>query len=122
MSWADFSDDLPSREPPETAADRLARHLALQLPGLVERRVPVRGLTPGPVNGVGRLRLADSSTFLISSADPGDLGRLARALHSRNAITLARWERTDRGLLLTLAGVPGREPLQVWLLGLDQPD
>lgn len=126
MSWDDLPED-PLHEGWEpgthaAAAERLTRHLQVQLPGLVERRVPVRGITPGPTQGVGRLRLADSTTFLVGGFVPGDLGRVLRALHHRYAVTLAGWERVDGGLLLTLAGVPGREPVRIWLIGPDQPD
>lgn len=126
MSW----DDLPGGPEHDDwwdhrdlgAAEQLTRHLQVQLPGLVERRVPVRGITPGPAEGVGRLRLADSTTFLVGGFVPGDLGRVLRALHNRYAVTIAGWEPRDSSLLLTLAGVPGRDPVQVWLLGPDQPD
>ncbi|WP_151525533.1 hypothetical protein [Serinicoccus kebangsaanensis] len=127
MSWDDFPDDLgdPQRwdGQDETAAQwQMSRHLQVQLPGLVARRVPLRGVTPGPLQGVGRLRMADSTTFLVGAAQPGDLGRIVRALHNKHAITISRWEHRDEGLLLTLAGAPGREPVQVWLVGPDQPD
>ncbi|WP_066641028.1 hypothetical protein [Serinicoccus hydrothermalis] len=128
MSWDPFPDDPggdppwwgPPDEPPSPA--RPSRHLELKLPGLVSRRVPVRGITPGPLTGVGRLRLADSTTFLVSGAEPGDLGRVLRALHNKHAIVLARWHHEDDRLLLTLDGVPGRFPVQLWLIGPDQPD
>lgn len=128
MSWDDFPDDPSDAEERwdlrdrAAAAEQMTGHLQVQLPGIVERRVPVRGITPGPAQGVGRMRLADSTTFLIGGFVPGDLGRVLRALHNRYAVTIARWEREEGGLLLTLAGVPGREPVRVWLLGPDQPD
>lgn len=128
MSWADLPDDPDDADERRglrdraAAAEQMTGHLQVQLPGLVERRVPVRGITPGPAQGVGRMRLADSTTFLIGGFVPGDLGRVLRALHNRYAVTIARWEREEGGLLLTLAGVPGREPVRVWLLGPDQPD
>ncbi|WP_298890704.1 hypothetical protein [uncultured Serinicoccus sp.] len=126
MAWDDLPSD-PERERwdrrDEAAAQlRLSRHLQLQLPGLVARRVPVRGITPGPIQGVGRLRLADSTTFLVGGAAPGDLSRVMRALHDRHAVTVSGWEQREDGLLLTLAGVPGREPIRIWLIGPDQPD
>ena len=125
MSGADLPDDPDERRglrDRAAAAEQMTGHLQVQLPGLVERRVPVRGITPGPAQGVGRMRLADSTTFLIGGFVPGDLGRVGRALHNRYAVTIARWESEEGGLVLTLAGVPGREPVRVWLLGPDQPD
>lgn len=123
MSWDEPPDDPHPGDPRDsTPVERAAAHLRLQLPGLVERRVPVRGLTPGPVHGVGRLRLADSTTYLVGSVSPGDLGRLTRSLHDRRSITLAGWESTPAGLLLTLGGTLGRDPVRLWLLGPDQPD
>lgn len=126
MSWDDLPDDPEherwDRQDDAAAHLQLTRHLQVQLPGLVARRVPVRGVTPGPAQGVGRLRLADSTTFLVGGAAPGDLGRIVRALHDKYAITLARWEHRDERLLLTLTGVPGRTPVQIWLIGPDQPD
>ncbi|WP_022925923.1 hypothetical protein [Serinicoccus marinus] len=127
MSWDPFPDDPggepPPWEPPGAPTEPARRsHLEVQLPRLVARRVPVRGITPGPLGGVGRLRLADSTTFLVSPTEPGDLGKVLRALHNKHAIVLARWEHHEDRLLLTLSGVPGRFPVQLWLIGPDQPD
>lgn len=100
----------------------LADRLQVLLPGLVSRRVPVRALEAGPVDHVGRLRLADGTTLLVSSAPPGGLGRLVRALLDRRTILVRSWTRTPDGLLVTLSGVPGRHPLLLRVEGPDQPD
>lgn len=106
----------------EQFADRLIKEqLMVRLPTLVARRVPVRGLTGGPVSGVGRLRLADSTTLLVRSARPGDVARLGRALLGKGAVTVTGWESTPEALTLTLSGPPGR-PLVLEVLGHDQPD
>lgn len=105
------------------AAAREARErLATRLPALVTRRVPVRGLTPGPVTGTARMRLADSTTVLVEAVTPGQLSRVLLALEKHRAVTIRDWERTPEGLEVVLAGVPGRVPPRLRLLGPDQPD
>ncbi|GGK77557.1 hypothetical protein [Ornithinimicrobium pekingense] len=100
----------------------LADRLQVLLPGLVSRRVPVRALEAGPVRGVGRLRLADGTTLLVSSFPPGGLARLMRALVDQRAVLVSSWVRDREGLLLTLGGVPGRQPVRLRVVGPDQPD
>lgn len=106
----------------EAAAQRALERLETRLPTLVRRGVPLRSLTPGPVTGTARVRLADSTTLLVGSSVPGDVSRVLRALATRRSVTLRTWDRTDEGLVLELAGVPGREPPRLVLLGPDQPD
>ena len=115
---------MPTGGPDEWAeADRArADRLQVVLPGLVTRGVPVRLVEPGPVARVARMRMADGTTFLASSASPTALSRLLRALETRHAVLVRSWSRTPRGLRVTLSGVPGREPVSLWLVGPDQPD
>lgn len=96
--------------------------LQVLLPDLVLRRVPARLLEPGPVSGVGRLRMADGTTFLVTAAGTGGLGRLTRALVDRRTVLVSSWTRTPAGLHLTLSGAPGRHPVTLLVLGPDQPD
>ena len=100
----------------------LADRLQVLLPDLVSRRVPARAVEAGPVSRVGRLRLADGTTFLVTAASPGALARLSRALHDRRSVLVATWSRTPAGLEITLGGVPGRHPVRLLVLGPDQPD
>ena len=102
---------------------RLADRLQGLLPGLVSRRVPVRTLEAGPVTRVARLRLADGTTLLVSSAPPGGgLARLMRALVDQRTVLVSSWARSPEGLVLTLSGVPGRQPVRLRVVGPDQPD
>ena len=94
---------------------------------LVRREVPVRSLTPGPAGGVSRLRFADSTTLLVTRAGPRVVGaQVVRAIFDGHRVTLAHHgpdpDHPDDGVLLTLAGVPGRHPAQLRLVGPDQPD
>lgn len=106
----------------EAAAQRALERLEMRLPTLVRRRVPLRALTPGPVTGTARARLADSTTVLVGADAPGDISRVLRALQTRRAVTIRTWERTPDGLVLELAGVGGRVAPRLVLLGPDQPD
>ncbi|OLT22504.1 hypothetical protein BJF81_01555 [Ornithinimicrobium sp. CNJ-824] len=63
------------------------------LPGLVERRVPVRLVERGPVRGVGRLRMGDGTTFLVASLDPMALGRVVRTMTAGRSVVVVRWAR-----------------------------
>lgn len=106
----------------EAAAQRALERLALRLPTLVRRGVPVRSIAPGPATGTARMRLADSTTVLVGAGTPGDFGRVLRAMETRRSVTIRAWERTADGVVLELAGVPGRVPPRLVLLGPDQPD
>lgn len=116
-SW-DGDPELEWAEAERALADRLQ----VLLPGLVARRVPARLVEPGPVTKVGRLRLADGTTFLVTAVDPGGLARLVRALVDKHTVLVRAWERSDDGLLITLSGIPGRHPVRLRVLGPDQPD
>ena len=115
---------MPSDHEPQFAAvvRRALDRLETRLPQIVARQVPVRAILPGPVSGTARLRLADSTTVLVSGARPGDMSRLVRALETRRAVTVAGWQRADDELALQLRGVPGRAPVRLRLIGPDQPD
>lgn len=98
----------------------------LPLETLLSRRVPVRGVEPGPVTGVGRLRWGDGTVMLVVSARRGELSRVLRSLETRRSLTLESYEQPDEqseaGPLLTLAGAVGREPVRLIVVGRDQPD
>ena len=124
------TDDLWARREREAAA-----RVRVLLPGLVERRVPVRLVERGPVQGVGRLRMADGTTFLVASLDPMALGRVAQAMTAGRSVVVAGWTGTDDGLVLDLdeatVGRPARRsrsagrrggPVRVRVVGPDQPD
>lgn len=94
----------------------------LLLGTLLSRRVPVRGMEPGPVTGVGRLRWGDGTVMLVAPARPGELGRVLRSLETRRSLTLTSYEPGEAGPLLTLHGAAGREPVRLIVVGRDQPD
>lgn len=96
--------------------------LQVLLPDLVARGVPARLVEAGPVEGVGRLRMADGTAFLVTAVDPGALGRLLRALAGKRPVVVGSWSRTREGLVLTMRGVPGRHPVRLLVVGRDQPD
>lgn len=105
-------------EAERTRTDRLQ----VLLPGLIARGVPARHIEAGPVTRVGRLRMADGTTFLVTAAEPGGLARLVRALVDKHPVTVSSWARSADGLEITLSGVPGRHPVRLRLVGPDQPD
>lgn len=104
------------------AAARAVERLSRRLEGLISRRVPVRGISPGPLGGIARLRFADGTAVLVRSARQGDLSRVARTLTTRRSMVLAGYDAGPEGVLLTLHGAPGREPVGLVLIGPDQPD
>ncbi|MGD8202398.1 hypothetical protein ACQE98_17285 [Ornithinimicrobium sp. W1679] len=118
-----------SRRPHDPVA-----HVRVLLPGLVERRVPVRLVEHGPVGGVGRLRMGDGTTFLVASVDPMALGRVVRAMTAGRSVVISGWTETDDGPVLDLAEAGGRPPgrgrgtarragtVRVRVVGPDQPD
>lgn len=94
----------------------------LPLETLRTRRVPVRGLEPGPVTGVGRLRWGDGTVMLVTPARPGELSRVLRTLETRRSLILLSYEPGESGTRLTLRGGVGRDPVQLVVVGRDQPD
>lgn len=94
----------------------------LPLARLLSRRIPVRGLEPGPLTGVARMRWGDGTVMLVAAARPGDLSRVLRTLATRRSLTLAAYEDGEDGPLLTLHGAVGREPVRLVVVGRDQPD
>lgn len=101
---------------------RALERLSLRLDAITARRVPVRGVTPGPLAGIARLRFADGLVVLVRSSRQGDLSRVVRALSTRRSVLLAGHEAGPEGVQLTLHGVPGRRPVGLVLIGPDQPD
>lgn len=141
--WGDPPGPWDPTDPPRPGAADGARarpahdvvaHVRVLLPGLVERRVPVRLVEPGPVQGVGRLRMGDGTAFLVASVDPMALGRVVRATTAGRSVVIDGWAETDDGLLLDLAEEGGRRPgrgrretrrggsMRVRVVGRDQPD
>ncbi len=116
------SGDREQRREWAEAERALTDRLQVLLPSLVSRRVPARQVEPGPLARVGRLRMADGTTLLVSAVEPGALSRLVRALLDRRTVLVGSWERTPDGLEITLSGVPGRHPLRLRVVGPDQPD
>lgn len=94
----------------------------LPLETLLSRRVPVRGLEPGPVTGVARMRWGDGTVMLVTPARPGELSRVLRTLETRRSLTLASYESGAQGPVLSLHGAVGREPVRLVVVGRDQPD
>lgn len=123
------TDDLWARREREAAA-----RVRVLLPGLVERRVPVRLVERGPVQGVGRLRMADGTTFLVASLDPMALGRVVQAMTAGRSIVVVGWTGTDELVLDLDEAAAGRRaprsrstgrrsgPVRVRVVGPDQPD
>lgn len=123
------TDDLWARREREAAA-----RVRVLLPGLVERRVPVRLVERGPVQGVGRLRMADGTTFLVASLDPMALGRVVQAMTAGRSIVVVGWTGTDELVLDLDEATAGRRaprsrstgrrsgPVRVRVVGPDQPD
>jgi hypothetical protein len=116
-SW-DGDPELEWAEAERALADRLQ----VLLPGLVSRRVPARLVEAGPVTRVGRLRMADGTTLLVTAVEPGGLARLTRALVNKRTVLVSSWARSADRLEITLSGIPGRHPVRLRLLGPDQPD
>jgi hypothetical protein len=100
----------------------LADRMQVLLPSLVSRRVPARVVEAGPVGHVGRLRMADGTTLLVTSVEPGGLSRLVRALLDRRTVLVGSWERRSEGLEITMTGTSGRHPVRLRVVGPDQPD
>ncbi|SOC57186.1 hypothetical protein [Ornithinimicrobium cerasi] len=112
--------------------DLLARTLA----PLVARQVPVRSLTPGPLEGVARVQWADGTVLLARSLQPGALVGLSRALLRGGRVLATQVDRVDDaadahapgslqtpGVVVVLQPQSRRAgPVRLLVLGLDQPD
>src|SRR5690606_39694985 len=57
-----------------------------------------RLIEAGPVTRVGRLRMADGTTLLVSAVEPGGLSRVVRALADKHTVLVSGWARSDEGL------------------------
>ena len=97
--------------------------LVVRLNYLIQRRIPVRGVQPGPVHGATRLRMADGTTLLVRSDQPGSMARVLHAITTGRAVLVERWERRGPVVALWL-GVQGVKMLHLGVVGLgpDQPD
>lgn len=122
QSWRGGDRDTGAEAELAALAERQLARLATLLPAIVSRQVPVRALTPGPAAGTVRMRLADSTTLLVTAARPGEVVRVVRALEERHPVTITAWGRGADGLVVELTGVRGREPARLRVLGPDQPD
>lgn len=109
--------------------------LARTLSPLVARRVPVRSVSPGPVEGVARVRWADGTILLARSLLPGSLVRISRALADGGSIVAVQVEPVPEppqergadplrpvGVVVTMQLARRRQKLSLLVLGLDQPD
>lgn len=108
----------------ERDEENLRTLLGKRLDYLISRRIPVRGVHPGPIQLTSRLRFADGTTLLVRSEHPGSLARVLQAVLSGKPVLVERWERRPGGLALWLAlqATGKRLHLGVLVLGPDQPD
>lgn len=106
------------------AEDRLLTLLGLRLDHLRSRSVPVRGVHPGPSEGVSRLRWADGTTLLVRSQRPGSMAQVAAWLHRGTPVLVERWERRGASLVLLLRARTALRVLRlgVVVMGPEQPD
>jgi hypothetical protein len=106
--------------------------LARMLSPLVARQVPVRSVSPGPLEGVARVRWADGTVLLVRSSTPGALTRVSVALAAGAHVVASEVQHaeadpsrppTELALILSLERRGRRAPpLELMVLGLDQPD
>jgi len=103
------------------AVDQRDVMIASRLERVVIRQVPVRRLEAVPELRTVRLCFADGTRLFGKGANPGDLGLLSM-LVTRHHVWPARQCRDGSGnhLLLTVEG--RREPVDVVITGLDQPE
>ncbi len=111
-------------EADDEAVARLSALLEVRVGHLISRRIPVRGVSAGPLTGSSRLRFADGTTFLVRSEHGGDLARVLHAVTTGRSVLIERQERRPGGLAiwLTLQATVRRLHLGVIVLGPDQPD
>lgn len=109
--------------------------LARTMSPLVARQVPVRSVTPGPLEGVARVRWADGTVLLARSMQPGALIGLTRALLNGGRVVATQVDRVGDaagahapdtlqtpGVVVVLQRQGRRDPVRLLVLGLDQPD
>lgn len=104
--------------------ERIFALLVIRLDSLIQRRIPVRNVSAGPVQRTARLRFADGATLLVRSRRPGTSAAVVDAILRGRSVLLESWEWGDDGLVLTLAIPSGRREARhaMILLGADQPD
>lgn len=121
-------DDLTDLADLDAAFDRVcAAHahemgilLGARLTQLVDRQVPVRAIRQAPGERTVRVCFADGTVLLARGHVPGDLGKLAWALHA-HSVQLAGYSRDERGTNLDFRWRPDHR-LAALAVGLDQPD
>jgi len=95
--------------------------IASRLDQVVVRQVPVRRLEPVPELHTVRLCFADGTRMFGRGARPGDLGVLSM-LVAKHIVSPTRSRRDGAGNHLMLRVEGRREPVDVVITGLDQPD
>ncbi|HOB04931.1 MAG TPA: hypothetical protein PKM36_06630 [Propionibacteriaceae bacterium] len=111
-------------DPDVVGEGRLLALLGVRLDQLMARRIPVRGVSAGPVLHSTRLRFADGTTLLVRSERSGNMARVLQAVLSGRPVLVERWERRSGGLALALAVQSSGRRLHLGMvvLGPDQPD
>ncbi|MDQ3054551.1 MAG: hypothetical protein M3R66_12290 [Actinomycetota bacterium] len=95
--------------------------IASRLDQVVIRQVPVRRLEAVPELHTVRLCFADGTRMFGKGAKPGDLGVLSM-LVAKHVVRPTRSRRDGAGNHLMLRVEGRREPVDVVITGLDQPD
>lgn len=104
--------------------ERIFALLMIRLDRLVQRGIPLRNVSAGPVHNSARLRFGDGTTLIVRSVRPGSSGAFVAAILGGRSVLLEGSQWRDDALVLTLA-VPARRRTvrhHVVLLGGDQPD
>lgn len=104
--------------------ERIFALLCIRLDRLVSRRVPVRGVSAGPVHRTSRLMFADGTTLIVRSECPGGVARVLHATLKGHAVLLEEWTDGTAGLQLSLAlpSLGRQRHHRMVVLGADQPD
>ncbi|MHA7862548.1 hypothetical protein ACX1DX_14425 [Tessaracoccus sp. Y36] len=104
--------------------ERIFALLMIRLDRLIQRRIPVRNVSPGPVQRTARLQFADGATLLVRSQRSGSSAAVMHAILEGRSVLLEAWQWQDDGLVLTLAAPVRRRMMRhcLILLGADQPD
>jgi len=95
--------------------------IASRLDQVVVRQVPVRRLEPVPELHTVRLCFADGTRMFGKGAKPGDLGVLSM-LVAKHMVWPTRSHRDGAGNHLMLRVEGRRDPVDVVITGLDQPN